>query len=102
MKAYHLSIITPDGKVFDEDIQALSAPGQEGSFGVLADHAPLLALLKEGVLKLTQNAAETFYAIGAGMLEFNHKNTCLILADSATPCRSLEEAKEQITAIDKT
>ncbi len=42
-----LEIITPDKKVYSGDVEAVKLPGAEGSFGVLKNHAPLIATLKK-------------------------------------------------------
>lgn len=49
----YLEIITPDKKIFSGDIEAVKLPGAEGSFGILKNHAPLIATLKKGIVKIT-------------------------------------------------
>ena len=48
--AVAVSILTPEGKVFEGDVYSVSAPGALGSFGVLEGHAPMIAALGTGVL----------------------------------------------------
>ena len=97
MATYQLLIVTPTGKVFDDKVLSLTAPGALGLFGVLANHAPMLTSLKNGVLKLRQEAGEKFFTLGTGILEVNPKHDVLILADSAAEARNPEEAKSKIT-----
>ena len=96
MATYQLLIVTPTGKAFDDKVVSLTAPGALGLFGVLANHAPMLTSLKNGVLQLKQETGEKFFSLGPGVLEVNPKHNVLILADSAAEARSMEEAKEKI------
>ena len=83
MATYKLSIITPNGKVFDDQVESLSVPGAEGSFGVLAHHAPIVALVKNGAVSINQNNTQLGYEIGPGILEVNQKGDTLLLTDKA-------------------
>ena len=96
MSSYHLSIITPQGKQFEGQVDSLMAPGVEGSFGVLASHAPFISALKDGVLTLIQNGAKRFFAISSGVLEVNPKGSVLILSDSAVDAKTLEDAEDKL------
>jgi F-type H+-transporting ATPase subunit epsilon len=65
----HLNIITPRKMVFQEEIEALTAPGSEGELTVLPKHAPLFTMLDEGVVWIQTTDGEKFYSIGGGYLE---------------------------------
>jgi len=83
MSKFHLSIITPNkGRVFDDDVEKLQAPGQLGSFGVLANHAPMISALNKGSVKINDGNQENTFNISAGVLEVDGKHDVLILADS--------------------
>jgi F-type H+-transporting ATPase subunit epsilon len=93
--SFHADITTPMGKIFDADIDALKAPGSEGEFGILGGHAPLLAGLKSGVLKLsTPGGREVFLGIGAGILEVDAAHNVLVLCDKAINGESYAQAKK--------
>ncbi len=83
MAVYHFSIITPNGKVFDDQIQSLTAPGVMGSFGILASHAPMVNLLKEGILKIKKEDTIQYYKINSGILEVGPKGEVVVLCDEA-------------------
>jgi len=53
----HLEVITPETKVFAGDAEAVQFPGLDGSFAVLANHAPVISALKEGVVKVNLDKA---------------------------------------------
>lgn len=89
---YQLKIVTPNGKVFDEQITSLSAPGSEGSFGVLSHHIPIIAQLAKGVLKINTDEKYSFFAINSGVLEVNNQHDVLILSDDAIVASSEENA----------
>lgn len=88
MPTYRLSIITPQGRIFDGQIESLIAPGTEGSFGVLAQHAPMVSLLAKGILSFKQDGKENFSAISSGILEIDKQHDVLLLADYAIPTAS--------------
>ena len=50
-----LEIITPDKKVFSGDVEEVKLPGADGSFGILNNHAPIIATLKKGTVKVTDS-----------------------------------------------
>jgi len=50
-----LEIITPDKKLFEGSVKSAVFPGSEGSFGVLNNHSPMIAALKEGVIELIED-----------------------------------------------
>ncbi|KAB2953803.1 F0F1 ATP synthase subunit epsilon [Heliorestis acidaminivorans] len=50
-KTYLLEVVTPERVVVTEDVEFTSAPGIEGSLGILADHAPMLTALTIGMLE---------------------------------------------------
>ena len=81
-KKVKVEIVTPERIVFGEDVQFIVVPGEEGYLGVLAGHAPLVASLKIGVMKVIQDQKETKMAITGGFMEVN-ENKVVILADAA-------------------
>jgi F-type H+-transporting ATPase subunit epsilon len=57
MAAYQLEIVTPSGTVYSGSVESLQAPGGQGSFGVLARHAPMIAGMATGPLAFTEAGA---------------------------------------------
>ncbi|MGV3720588.1 MAG: F0F1 ATP synthase subunit epsilon [Actinomycetota bacterium] len=78
-----VDIVTPERVVLSEEAVSVRAPGVEGSFGILPNHAPMLAELIPGELDFRrQNGQEVRLAVGGGFLQvFN--NLVTVLADSA-------------------
>jgi F-type H+-transporting ATPase subunit epsilon len=77
----NLEIITPDKKLFEGQVKSAVFPGVEGSFGVLNNHAAMIATLKKGTIELTEdnNATHTFEVKG-GVVEV-FKNKVIVLAE---------------------
>src|SRR5829696_4695876 len=50
-KTFELSLVTPDGAAYEGEAEMLIVPGADGEIGVLARHAPLVAMLKAGELR---------------------------------------------------
>lgn len=76
-----LEIITPDKKLFEGDVKSAVFPGSEGSFGVLNNHAPMIATLKDGNIELVEenNSKQNFEVKGGVVEVFNNK--VIVLAE---------------------
>ena len=78
-----INILTPDGKIFSGDVYGVQMPGVTGSFEVLQNHAPMIAALKDGTLKILREklngGPESFYNIQGGFVEvLDNKVTVLV------------------------
>ena len=76
----HLEIITPEKKVFEGEVTIGTFPGADGSFQVMNDHAPLVGLLKEGMVVYKSKEATKEVKITGGVVEVL-KNKVILLAD---------------------
>lgn len=77
----HLEILTPEKKVFEGDVTIATFPGADGSFQVMDNHAPLISLLKEGMVEYKGAAGADSLKITGGVVEVL-KNQVILLADS--------------------
>lgn len=76
-----LDITTPDKQLFSGEASLVQLPGLDGLFEVLKDHAPLVAALKQGKIKVQLNDGQTeYYDINGGTVEVL-KNNILVLAE---------------------
>ena len=96
MQTYHLSVVTPEGTMFEDDVSSMIALGSDGFFGVLANHAPMVARLTEGVLEIKKENETYFFAIGSGVLEVAQAQRCLLLTNFAQKAESAEAAKQMV------
>ena len=95
---FPLELVTPERMLFSEEISELRAPGIDGSFGILANHAPLLTELATGLIKITlANGTESFIATSGGFLEVSN-NKVTILADSAQLADEIDVEKAKAAA----
>ena len=68
--SFHLRILGPDRVHFDGTVTACVLPGVAGSFGVLTGHAPLVAALGTGMVKITrENGDEVCFVVDGGLAE---------------------------------
>lgn len=83
MATFTLSVVTPEREIFSAPVDSIQAPGMEGSFGVLANHAPMVAALQPGLVRITDaDGRELRLFVGGGFFQVSN-NTAQLLADSA-------------------
>ncbi len=87
-----VEIITPERKVFSEEVDSVVVPTSRGAVGVLAHHMPLFSSLVEGEIKIIGNGRDYFLAIGGGFMEVT-KNVVSILVTRAFHADELNEAE---------
>ena len=82
---FALDIVSPESLIFSKEVIMVVAPGVEGEFGVLENHAPLIAALQAGELKVYEHDDRNFniIPISGGLLEVA-KNRCTVLAEKIT------------------
>jgi F-type H+-transporting ATPase subunit epsilon len=79
--SYKLEVITPEGRVYESEVVHLRAPGLEGDFGILAEHAPIMAALRIGKLHVDEPTTSFDFAVSGGYLE-GHENQIVLLAET--------------------
>lgn len=79
----YLEILTPEKKVFEGNVVIATFPGSDGSFQVMDNHAPLISLLKEGLVEYKSKEATNSIHITGGVVEVL-KNKVVLLADGIT------------------
>jgi len=94
---FELSLVTPDGAAFEGEIEMVIVPGEAGEIGVLARHAPLVALLKAGSTRIyrdrsSEEAIE--FATGPGFFKVE-QDRALALVDDAVDARHIDAARAQ-------
>ena len=76
-----LEILTPDKKVFEGDVTAVTVPGTLGSFQILKDHAPIISTLEDGPVIIKANKGEETFNIKGGVVEVLD-NKIIVLAEA--------------------
>ncbi|MCB0516905.1 MAG: F0F1 ATP synthase subunit epsilon [Chitinophagales bacterium] len=73
-----LHIQTPEANIYKGSANAVTMPGTDGTFQVLQNHAPLIASLKAGEVKVVTDSGIKTFSIGSGFVEvLNNKITLL-------------------------
>jgi F-type H+-transporting ATPase subunit epsilon len=80
-KPFRLQVFTQEKLVLDEQVTSVVIPGEDGYFGVMADHAPLIAALGKGKLTIISGSNERILHISGGFAEVAN-NAATILTDS--------------------
>ena len=93
MAAFHFELVSPERLLFSGSVEAVVVPGAEGAFTVLRDHAPVMSVLKAGVIEVdeTQTKKQRLFVRG-GFADVSAAGLT-ILAEKATPVEDLDAAK---------
>ena len=85
-------VLTPEGELFNEEVEMLSTHTALGSIGILANHEPVLALLEPTELRLYRSESEIVrFAQAEGYLQFA-ENRALLLVEEAIAPQELDRA----------
>ena len=80
----NLQILTPEKRLFSDDVYGVQLPGIEGSFEVLDKHAPMVSALGKGTLKVLKDKSVTVsFTISGGFVEILN-NRATVLVESAS------------------
>jgi F-type H+-transporting ATPase subunit epsilon len=82
-----LEIVAPLGKIYEGEVKEITLPGEDGEFGVLDGHAPLVSTLKAGVVDIKKDSGEELVAINWGYVEVTPEKVNIIV-DEAVPLRT--------------
>ncbi len=104
MSAFALEIITPIGLTDLGEVEYLRAPGLDGLFGVLKNHAPAMISMDVGVLKIVKNGKESLWATSGGIADIRKDKVQLLLEtaeksdeiDIERAKKSAERAKQRL------
>lgn len=91
MASFHFDLVSPEKLLFSGDVDQVDLPGAEGDFGVLAGHAPLVALMKPGVLVVHEGGRKHRLVVMGGFAEVNAQGLT-ILADFADTVEDFDRA----------
>ena len=86
---FKFDIVTPDGIVFSGDVESLRAPGTEGGFGVLANHAPFMTTTTVGTIEAKVDGNVKYFATSGGFVEVL-ENAVTMLAETCEPAEDID------------
>lgn len=87
--SFKLELVTPLSKVLSKDVEFVMIRTTEGDMGILANHAPFVAGLATGEMKIKENGKENFYYVSGGFIEISN-NVVTILADEAMDVKDID------------
>jgi len=92
MDTIKLSIVTPNGEIFNSDVKSVTLPGKEGEFGVLPNHASLVSSLTVGVIEIEKkDALKEAVAINWGHVKVS-EDSIDVLVDGAVSLSNTEDS----------
>ncbi|HZC97255.1 MAG TPA: F0F1 ATP synthase subunit epsilon [Bradyrhizobium sp.] len=89
MMPFHFDLVSPEKLAFSGEVDQVDVPGVEGDFGVLAGHAPVVAVIRPGILTITSGGTHQKIIVLGGLAEVSDKGLT-VLADVATSIQELD------------
>jgi F-type H+-transporting ATPase subunit epsilon len=94
MATFHFELVSPEKIAFSGEVDQVDIPGAEGDFGVFAGHAPLISLLRPGIVTVYSGGEQNRIVVLGGLAEVGPGGLTL-LADVATSVEDLDRAALQ-------
>ena len=91
MATFHFELVSPEKIAFSGEVDQVDVPGAEGDFGVLAGHAPLVSLLRPGVMTVYAGGEQSKIVVLGGFAEVG-PGGLTVLADVATSVEEVDRA----------
>jgi F-type H+-transporting ATPase subunit epsilon len=89
-----LEVVTPEAKIFSEDVEMVTLTGKDGEMGILPQHMPLMTALASGEIHARKDGKSIFLAVGEGFVQVT-RETVSILTDMAIKADDIDEAKAE-------
>lgn len=94
MAVLKLEIVTPESKVYSEDVDMVTLPGVEGEMGIFPMHIPLMTQIAAGEIVARKGGQDFFLAVGEGFVEVTGDRVA-ILTDMAIKADDIDETKAE-------
>ncbi|WP_024123161.1 F0F1 ATP synthase subunit epsilon [Bacillus halotolerans] len=92
MKTVQVNIVTPDGPVYDANIEMVSVRAESGDLGILPGHIPTVAPLKIGAVRLKKDGQTELVAVSGGFIEVR-PDQVTILAQTAETAEGIDKER---------
>ena len=108
-RRFDVSLVTPEGAAFEGEAEMMIVPGAAGEIGVLARHAPLVAMLKAGSTRVHVSEGEVHeFATGPGFFKVELDRAIALVDDAADvehidrdrAQKQLEEARAELERVE--
>src|SRR5262245_51311158 len=94
MATLKLEIVTPEAKIYSEDVDMVTLPGVEGEMGIYPMHVPLMTQVVAGELVARKGGQDNFLAIGEVFVEIT-RDRVAVMTDMAIKADDIDEAKAE-------
>ncbi len=94
MATLKLEIVTPEAKIYSEDVDMVTIPGSEGEMGIYPMHIPLMTQIVSGELVVRKGGQDHFLAIGEGFVEITGDRVA-VMTDMAMKADDIDEARAE-------
>lgn len=94
MATLRLEIVTPEARIYSEDVDMVTLPGVEGEMGIYPAHIPLMTQVNHGEIIARRGGQDYYLAIGEGFAEINGERVA-ILTDMAVKADDIDEVKAE-------
>lgn len=81
----HVLLATPEHVSYDDQARFVVVPGTGGDLGVLPDHAPLITLLRAGLVRISRDKTEVAFIISGGLLEVRNNRVTILVGAAEKP-----------------
>ena len=89
-----LEIVTPEAKVFSENVEMVTLAGIEGELGILPGHEPVMTQLAAGEITVRKEGKNIFLAVGEGFVQITGERVA-VLTDMAVKADDIDEVKAE-------
>ena len=89
-----LEIVTPEAKVFSDNVEFVALTGIEGEMGIYPDHMPVMTQLVAGEITARKEGQNIYLAVGDGFVQITGKRVA-VLTDMAIKADDIDEAKAE-------
>ena len=90
-ETFKLELVTPEARIYSEEVNMVTLPGSEGELGIYPNHVPLMTQVHAGEIVGNRSGNEEVLAVGEGFIEVTGKHVA-ILTDNAANSADIDEA----------
>ena len=94
MATLKLEIVTPEAKIYSEDVDMVTLPGIEGEMGIFPMHVPLMTQIAPGEIVVRKNGQDFHLAVGEGFVEITADRVA-VMSDMAIRAENIDEVKAE-------
>lgn len=94
MATLKLEIVTPEARVYSDDVDMVTLPGKEGEMGIYPNHIPLMSQVAAGEIIARKGGQESYLAVGDGFVEITGDKVA-VMTDMAVEADNIDEIQAE-------